>query len=902
MTLGSRGSDSAAQAGDARPERGPEEPPPEPREGAAGPAGPARPSGGPPGRRRAKPVLITACGVVPCPVPREVQRVRLHRDPQKQEVEVRSRWPFSYASQGDDAYRVHVKQVMLVASLRMQCADLNVLSTDPVTGLQMKPEDVAHKSEELGKKEEAMVQGVSLVPMKDLRGRVGLGTAVQKTLQPLGHHEKFLCEKVSKNMHITKTRYFNISGGRMRLYSYNLRLAKARTVFELKDVQKCVVEWVDQQKNNARPPGLKDLHPFHKGFQVRVRVELRERPHGPLYLYAANSARALSWQRVILLAKYRGSMLAKGWSAMVCYARWARQVKASVHRVSRKLVLGNLSRGFTKLLLVRRQRANQELEKAKAQEHAVQFLHQVLKGSQGKSGRARPAKSIRHEMISRVQHGFREFRERRILERRYPLSTSGNSRLSQLVSGSTIPCAFVSLSSAAALGAVLGPWTWRKLGLEEAAAQAATPAARSAYSAVNVPLSELAVRISANFSTLSFQHVDSRASHAQLKGETGWANFVQLDQVSSVVLRSERVMSYASPGSRHGQLHPATCEGVWLTLHGPRVGWCLPRQAAPAGPPAAARSDGPAGGPDGGALGRLLAESRHGEVAWLSVTLRLVGAAVPPPEGPAGGPEAREGVAEERAADEDILAREGSSQEALELDEGAAARPAASAGRRVCMVAHVLGRRFECEVPAAGLSLAAPEQPVEFKAEVPFVGLEALGCFDDCPVAVDIAKTGPRRAPHRPRGPRAAGRPGRARARGGGRAGIDPRGRSGGGGAAVASQAARKQQGARPGAENSAAGAAGRRGGPPAAHGGCVRRPRGRRPRPGAPGGARGQAWPQHLAGAAGVRPHLCPVQLPSRFVVRPVRRSGRVRPERGCRARQRHLQQEVRGGDLAVL
>lgn len=49
-----------------------------------------------------------------------------------------------------------------------------------------------------------------------------------------------------------------------------------------------------------------------------------------------------------------------------------------------------------------------------------------------------------------------------------------------------------------------------------------------------------------------------------------WGHFVNLGQISSVVMHSDRSLGKSRTGDR---LPPSSCSGVWFTLYGPRVSW-----------------------------------------------------------------------------------------------------------------------------------------------------------------------------------------------------------------------------------------------------------------------------------------------------------------------------------------
>ena len=72
--------------------------------------------------------------------------------------------------------------------------------------------------------------------------------------------------------------------------------------------------------------------PFLGKYQARVRLLLKERPHGPVFLYSREVSEVKSWERAIRMSKYllnaadreamayvigrvAGSIMAKGWNA-----------------------------------------------------------------------------------------------------------------------------------------------------------------------------------------------------------------------------------------------------------------------------------------------------------------------------------------------------------------------------------------------------------------------------------------------------------------------------------------------------------------------------------------------------------------------------------------------------------
>jgi len=66
---------------------------------------------------------------------------------------------------------------------------------------------------------------------------------------------------------------------------------------------------------------------------------------------------------------------------------------------------------------------------------------------------------------------------------------------------------------------------------------------------------------------LSFSEAGADAS---VLDHASWGHFVNLSQISSIVVHSERTLAKSRQGDL---LPPSSCTGVWFTVHGPRVGW-----------------------------------------------------------------------------------------------------------------------------------------------------------------------------------------------------------------------------------------------------------------------------------------------------------------------------------------
>merc|ERR1711972_509856 len=123
-------------------------------------------------------------------------------------------------------------------------------------------------------------------------------------------------------------RYFTIEGGKLKVFNNDTSFAKPKHVYDLSDVEsryECV--------------GMKGLsESFTAPFNHRVKVQLRDRPHGPLYLITDDGRTAKSWERAVKMSKYlqsasdrealafvvgrlAGSVMNKGWQALFTYAQ-----------------------------------------------------------------------------------------------------------------------------------------------------------------------------------------------------------------------------------------------------------------------------------------------------------------------------------------------------------------------------------------------------------------------------------------------------------------------------------------------------------------------------------------------------------------------------------------------------
>ena len=104
--------------------------------------------------------------------------------------------------------------------------------------------------------------------------------------------------------------------------------------------------------------------------------------------------------------------------------------------------------------------------------------------------------------------------------------------------------AFTSLTSQEVLKLTLPPESIEAL--DDLTSKAA------AYSEVNVNLQNMTFRISENFTMLSF----SEGGDASILDHSSWGHFVNLSQISSIILHSERSLAKTRQGD---MLPPSSC-------------------------------------------------------------------------------------------------------------------------------------------------------------------------------------------------------------------------------------------------------------------------------------------------------------------------------------------------------
>ncbi|CAK9114839.1 unnamed protein product [Durusdinium trenchii] len=558
--------------------------------------------------------------------------LRQPRDPEvikpavgeKKDWKIEKKWLTSKTRKHDvkgDTYRTVVKQTMLLAAAKMEVNDIAYgapgVSIDEKTGLFRSPEEMASRDQLARTKIAGLKDGTVAIPDRHGVGVVGLKKTgrsqtrhllVKTSKYPWAWYKYRYWSIQSGIMKVTRTIGPEYPGERCRLYD----IREASCKFETRDMV-----------------GIQEA--FVGNYQARVRLLLKERPWGPVFLYSKDVSEVKSWERAIRMSKYllnatdreamafvigrvAGSIMAKGWNAAFKYYKELEDTRRLIRGLAMRLTKLDLSRAWNKARLVYMQKTQQEKLRKEQQDWAARFLRDKMERINNQTARS-PA-MIRLAAINKAQLLFRHFRQDHIFDRSYALGTNVNTRVQQMMKGVSMMGSFSSLSTREVLHMAL-----RGEGLnaffEDIDMYINSKA--SSYSEVNVDLQKMALSISENFNMLSFsEHEGSSLLHG-----ASWENFVNLNQISSVVLHSER--SFAK--SRQGELMPpGSCGGVWFTIHGPRVGWGRTLRHV-MDPETQRLSQEVIGSPDGNFLGAALANGE--QLQWLRLEIGIRSASVP---------------------------------------------------------------------------------------------------------------------------------------------------------------------------------------------------------------------------------------------------------------------------------
>mmetsp|Transcript_80667 Transcript_80667/g.152431 ORF Transcript_80667/g.152431 Transcript_80667/m.152431 type:complete len:3749 (-) Transcript_80667:216-11462(-) len=228
---------------------------------------------------------------------------------------------------------------------------------------------------------------------------------------------------------------------------------------------------------------------------------------------------------------------------------------------------------------------------------------------------ARPEKAIRNQVFTSIQQKFKHFRQEKIFDRNYALQGSQvTSRSAQAKKGTTMDCAFTSQMNDECLAMTLN------LSAEDKSKGALIKlkSKKLTYSETTVQLNRSQVSVPDGASFLVFAEVEDNAEHQHL-ATSSFPSFVNLDQISSCVLHSERMMAKVDDQGAH-HLSPNMAQGCWMTIRGPRV--CWGRRIHPYQDPQTNEMVKEVmGAEDGLACGRALASGASVKMLSLSVTV-----------------------------------------------------------------------------------------------------------------------------------------------------------------------------------------------------------------------------------------------------------------------------------------
>lgn len=718
-------------------------------------------------------MIKTAFGPVPLRAPREEQKIKLDRGwygnkgvGQSDYVHIKKGWLKSQTVGGRTktvdldkesghqsrlCYRAHVKQAMLIAVSDMEAANASGPQwwsdvNDPMNNANGQPLSDAERlkaQKGIEERRRTWVEGAKPVPLGSLEDASKAGLRGRGYLQ---NRQLLLTNKlVKKCKHTGQTihRFFRIDEGMLKAYRYaDRRKCKPRT-YDLSAVE-CSLE-----SSLEQPP----YEPFHvqgtAGKPVyRVRIVSKQRSSGPLYLYSDDERESKNWERAVRMSKYmqkagdRGAMstvvgrvssiaLAKAWSALVSYATEIQSIRDSVKYLSRRLVQGSLARGWVKARLVYKQNMQKE-ERRRMQLETVKRILQERNEQLAAQGKLSP-EVLRGNALSSVQQRFRNYRRLHAMSRNYALGQGeAITRTQQACHATLLGSASDALTCQQALRLVFDGRSIECVGRLESNPDFFESKSLS-YSTMSTPGRLVSAQVSEAFTMLSLSQVDERSTQALL-AKSSWATFVNLSQISSVVLHSERPLRREA---KQGEvLHPGLCKGVWFTIHGPRV--CWGRRLQPVGgggqavdgaAPANARHE-VVGATDGFRLGRDLALGLR--MRWLRISMSIVSTSLPEPQMAPARP-----CSGDRRSEEDSIGPHG------ELTGPPGRLSTAGEARQTYLVVHFFGRRFESQRVQgnAPAYFSDCHGPLRLNASVPVSeDLASVAALDHHPVNIDVVE------------------------------------------------------------------------------------------------------------------------------------------------------------------
>lgn len=623
-----------------------------------------------------------------------------------------------------ESYRQHVKQCMLVAVFEMQIQDLGNATTQITDPMSRNPRPPGTLKREMEDHKQEMIEGRIQVPIKAMNSEVALDVSDKRDQSHLQVHElKKICKRTGR----WTTRYFRIEGS--RLYVFKSRHTHTvHKAYSLNNDVSCRYE--NSRMNNLTVP-------FPSNWSDRVKLDVPvERVHGPLFLYADNPKQAKQWERAIKMGKHvaepssrealsvcvgrvAGNVLLKGWDAIFQYKKELDDTMNLMKQLGMKMMQVELSKGWNKMRLLYQKKNYAQRHRMEIQKFTLKLLQETLTSSSEKP--ARSPQEVRYGAVSFIQRKFTNLRRELIFEREYPLGNQPVTRMQQAQMTRVCGTSFNSTALKDAFQLAMDKEVTDKLASEPGLLESR----KKTFSEINQPVGFSNVNVTENLAMLSFSEADESVDSSQLNAST-WANFVNLDEISSVVLHSQRRLDHDHKGKT--LLDPKMCHGPWLTINGPRICWARALQM---------RMDSKhqkykevVGVDDGLALGRSLVQGD--KVEWLHIRISVSDANIPNVHTTAEDDTLRSTVESERAP-------EGQQQPQQKKKEE----------RTTYLVLTILGQQFR-SVRLPGHSPAyTPLRPDglqgqrahnAFEASVPILKREGLASLDETDVIVDIVE------------------------------------------------------------------------------------------------------------------------------------------------------------------
>lgn len=528
---------------------------------------------------------------------------------EKRDVTIQKDW---MRGRPTEEYLAAVKQSMLVAAEQIKLAD----ARDPVYSAGSPSDQQAHQ--------------VHIENLLAWRPPPLVVEGGKHTLQGVDKYDRKreMLVKFSKKFCVAaaqkRVRSFIIEGesGELLYYRSTDPNAKLKDHYKLKDAE-CEIE----TKESSQIPK------WEPGYEQRLRVDAKERrdqSKNPLYLYTKQTEKIQHWKRAFRLAKIlvndldrralkvaiaraSSASLVKAWVCLVRYFQEISSTRGLVKKLAFRMMKVDLSRGWTKLQLVNKKKADEEKKKQEQQHWAARFMSQKLNKIGGAKVKA-PAQ-VREQVISTIQSKFRRYREDMIFDRRYVLNHSALAQVQQAKVGRSVHFALQGATSEEAVRLSMAQESRACVEWETHKDLLVTK--RFTYSETNLPLTPANAYVSDNMTSLAFSMEVESAANADeaysALNKADWSKFVNLDRVSSIMLHTAPLRATSTPTS-------ANDAAVWCTICGPRLAWdkCLKEKSG--------QPKYPVGAKDGFQVPRAL--TRGDALDWVNfgITLKSVNA------------------------------------------------------------------------------------------------------------------------------------------------------------------------------------------------------------------------------------------------------------------------------------